>query len=94
MKLDKVVHEPGRLSILVVLEGGKEADFNSLLKTLGLTRGNLSRHIGKLQTAGYIKVNKTFKGKIPHTSYQITTKGSAALAEYWQGIDAFRQLGR
>ncbi len=94
MEIDKIIHEPARLRIMMILSGVELADFNFLLTTLSLTRGNLSRHMEKLESAGYLKVNKSFKGKIPNTSYQLTQKGSKALAQYWENLDAVRQLGR
>ena len=94
MTLDKTIHEPNRLRIMMVLSGLDTADFNFLLTTLSLTRGNLSRHIEKLESATYLKIKKSFKGKMPNTSYQITQKGSKALTQYWKNIDAVRKLAR
>jgi DNA-binding MarR family transcriptional regulator len=94
MEIDKIIHEPARLRIVMILAGVEQADFNFLLKTLSLTRGNLSRHVEKLESAAYINVKKTFNGKIPNTSYQLTRKGSRALAQYWENLDAVRRLGR
>jgi DNA-binding MarR family transcriptional regulator len=94
MKFDKIIHEPARLRIMMVLSGLEQADFNFLLTTLNLTRGNLSRHMEKLESADYLKVKKSFKGKVPNTSYQLTQKGSKALAQYWENLDAVRQLGQ
>ena len=94
MEIDKVIHEPARLRIMMILSGIEEADFNFLVKTLNLTRGNLSRHMEKLEAAAYVIVEKSFKGKLPNTSYKITPKGAEALAQYWQDIDAVRQLGQ
>jgi DNA-binding transcriptional ArsR family regulator len=94
MKFDRIIHEPARLRIMMILAGLEQADFNFLLTTLSLTRGNLSRHMEKLESAGYLKVKKSFKGKVPNTSYQIKQKGSKALAQYWENLDAVRQLGR
>ena len=93
MKFDKIIHEPARLRIMMILTGVEQADFNFLVTTLSLTRGNLSRHMEKLESAGYIKVKKTFKGKMPNTSYQITQKGSKALTQYWENLDGIRQIG-
>ena len=92
MEFDKVIHEPARLRIMMVLSGLEGADFNFLLTTLSLTRGNLSRHVEKLESAAYIKVKKSFKGKVPNTSYQLTQKGSKALAQYWENLDTIRRL--
>lgn len=94
MEFDKTIHEPNRLRVMMVLSGLDAADFNFLLTTLSLTRGNLSRHMEKLESAGYLKVKKSFKGKMPNTSYQLTQKGSKALTQYWQNIDEVRQLGK
>ncbi|MHC4722502.1 MAG: transcriptional regulator [Planctomycetota bacterium] len=94
MEIDKIIHEPARLRIMMILAGLEQADFNFLLKTLSLTRGNLSRHVEKLESAAYLKVKKSFNGKIPNTSYQLTRKGSKALAQYWENLDAVRRLGQ
>ena len=93
MELDKIIHEPARLRIMMVLAGVEEADFNFLLTTLEMTRGNLSRHVEKLETAGYVEIKKTFVGKMPNTSYKITKDGKNALSQYWKGIDEVRRLG-
>ena len=93
MEFDRVIHAPARLRIMMILSGVEQADFNFLLTTLSLTRGNLSRHLEKLEAAGYLNVKKTFKGKIPNTSYQLTQQGSGALAQYWENLDVIRQSG-
>jgi len=94
MEFDKIIHEPARLRIMMILAGLEQADFNFLLTTLSLTRGNLSRHVEKLESAGYLKVKRFFKGKVRNTSYQLTQKGSKALAQYWENLDAVRRLGQ
>ena len=94
MEIDKIIHEPARLRIMMILSGVEQADFNFLLTTLSLTRGNLSRHVEKLESAGYLKVKKSFKGKVPNTGYELTQKGSRALTQYWEDVDAIRQLGQ
>ena len=91
MEIDKIIHEPARLRIMMILDGVEQADFTFLATTLNLTRGNLNRHIEKLESAGYLKVERSFKGKVRNTSYQITREGSKALAQYWEDIDAIRQ---
>lgn len=90
--LDRTIHEPARLRVLTILAGVDVADFNFLLNTLGLTKGNLSSHMDRLEKAGFIQMDKSFNGKIPHTEYQITDDGRAALEGYWQEIDAIRSL--
>ena len=91
--LDRLIHEPARLRILTILSGVDVTDFNFLHNTLGLTKGNLSSHMDKLEKAGYVSVNKEFNGRIPHTEFCITEDGRAALEQYWKDIDAIRSLG-
>jgi len=94
MKFDKIIHEPTRLRVMMILAGLEQADFTFLVTTLGLTRGNLNRHMEKLESAGYLKVKRSFKGKVRNTSYQLTQKGSKALAQYWENLDAVRRSGQ
>lgn len=91
-ELDRTIHEPARLRILTILSGVDAADFSFLLTALGLTKGNLSSHMDKLEKAGYVQVEKGFVGRIPHTDFQITPAGRAALDQYWNDLDAIRQL--
>ncbi len=90
--LDRTIHEPARLRILTLLSGVDVVDFSFLLSTLGLTKGNLSSHMDKLEKAGFVEVEKSFNGRIPHTEFRITAAGRDALHEYWQGIDAIRAM--
>jgi DNA-binding transcriptional ArsR family regulator len=87
---DPIVHQPTRLRIMMLLSGLKEADFNFLLNTLGLTKGNLSVQSAKLEEAGYIEITKAFEGKIPRTTYRLAALGRQRLAEYWQAMDSIR----
>ena len=80
--LDRIVHEPARLSILTILDAVEEADFLYLQREGGFTQGNLSSHLVKLEEAGYVQIKKTFKGKLPLTLCSLTTKGERALADY------------
>jgi DNA-binding MarR family transcriptional regulator len=91
--LDAVVHQPTRLRIMVLLSGLAAADFNFLLNTLGLTRGNLSAQSAKLEEAGYVEVTKSFVGRVPRTTYQLTPAGREALEGYWQVMDGIRGEG-
>ena len=90
--LDRTIHEPARLRIVTILSGVDAADFSFLLETLGLTKGNLSSHMDRLEKAGYVEIIKSFKGKIPHTEFRLTKDGREALAAYWAGLDAIRAL--
>lgn len=82
LELNRIIHEPARLAILAVLDAAEEVDFKFLLAATGLTRGNLSRQATKLEEAGYIQIRKYYKGKIPATSYHITTEGQKAFIAY------------
>ena len=65
LEIDRMVHEPARLKIMAFLSMLENADFTFLVSRLGLTMGNLSAHVSKLQEAGYIEVDKRFKGNRP-----------------------------
>jgi len=80
------VHEPVRLAILKIMTSAKQVDFNFLLTTLGVTKGNLATHINKLETTGFIEVKKQFRGKMPHTSYKITRTGRRQFQKYWENM--------
>jgi DNA-binding transcriptional ArsR family regulator len=90
--LDRTIHEPARLRIVTILSGVDVADFNFLLEALGLTKGNLSSHMDRLEKAGYVEVIKSFRGKLPHTEFRLTPSGREALTSYWHGLDAIRAL--
>jgi len=81
-QLDRMVHEPARLMILMVLQGAGEADFLYLQRECGLTQGNLSSHLAKLEQAGYVEIEKKFKGKLPLTICRLTGSGKEALGAY------------
>ena len=80
--VDRVIHEPARLLIVTLLSAVREADFLYLQRESGLTKGNLSSHLLKLEQAGYIEIHKTFRGKIPLTLLCLTRSGGAALEGY------------
>jgi DNA-binding transcriptional ArsR family regulator len=84
--LDRVIHEPARLTIMALLSSIASADFLFLLKQSGLTKGNLSVHLSRLEEAGYIQVEKTFRGKIPHTEYRLTQEGKVAFDHYRKSL--------
>lgn len=92
MELDRLIHEPARLRLLTILSGLDMADFAFLQSTLGLTKGNLSSHMDRLEKAGFVEVIKSFNGKIPHTDYRLTKFGRKSLLDYWAGLDAIRAL--
>ena len=82
--IDKIIHEPARLMIMANLYVVESADFTFLMNQTGLTWGNLSSHITKLENAGYVVVEKTFVGKRPYSLLHLTEDGRAAFQTYRQ----------
>ena len=80
--LDPLIHEAARLVIVSVLNECQVADFNFLLGTTGLTRGNLSVHMARLVAAGYVEEAKEFVDRKPHTEYRLTPAGRGAFKRY------------
>jgi DNA-binding transcriptional ArsR family regulator len=92
--LDRVIHEPARLLLVALLASVKEADFLWLQRESGLTKGNLSSHLVRLEEAGYVAVQKTFKGKIPLTVLRLTRTGKAAFDVYKKQMNGLLALDR
>ena len=88
-KLDPILHSELRLAVMSILIGVDEADFTYLKKQTGATSGNLSVQIDKLMAAGYITVEKGFKGKVPHTTCKITTTGQDAFNKYVESLKEY-----
>ncbi len=86
--IDPLVHAPARLFILSLLAHAEQADFLYLLHATGLTKGNLSAHLAKLEKAAYIEVEKTYRGKYPLTLYRLTPIGWDALHAYHQAMQS------
>jgi DNA-binding MarR family transcriptional regulator len=86
LELDRVIHEPARLVILTVCASAEEVEFKFLETTTGLSKGNLSSHVSKLEQAGYVEVIKAFRKKMPVTSFKITKAGRDALEAYWTAL--------
>jgi len=87
--VDKLIHEPARLNIMTRLYVVESADFLFLMRQTSLTFGNLSSHMSKLESAGYIKIKKEFIGKKPHTMIFLTKKGRTAFEEYRKKMEQF-----
>lgn len=87
--LDRLIHEPARLLTVTILASVVSADFLFLQRETGLTKGNLSAHLSKLEEAGYVKIEKTFKGKLPLTVCKLTSSGKKALIQYRQQLQEF-----
>jgi DNA-binding transcriptional ArsR family regulator len=81
-EVDRVIHEPARLLIVALLSSVREADFLFLQRETGLTKGNLSSHLARLEEAGYIRIEKGFRGKIPQTICSLTPEGRTAFKLY------------
>jgi DNA-binding MarR family transcriptional regulator len=90
--LDRLIHEPGRLAILTVLSSVADADFVFLQRATGLTKGNLSSHLTKLQDAGLVEIEKRFIRKKPNTNVALTPLGKKRIAEHWQQLDQLKRL--
>lgn len=91
--VDRVVHEPGRLMVLACLAVVSKADYLYVQRQTGLTQGNLSSHLAKLEAAGYVAVEKSFVGKVPRTLLQLTKSGREALLAYRDRlVDVLSQL--
>jgi DNA-binding MarR family transcriptional regulator len=80
--VDRLIHEPARLMILTLLYAVDSADFLYLLQETSLTKGNLSSHLSKLEAAGYVEIEKTFRGKVSLTVCRLTLAGREAFRAY------------
>ena len=87
--LDPLLHSELRLGVMSILLGVEEADFVFLRQETGATAGNLSVQLDKLQKAGYIAIEKTFRGKMPCTLCRITEEGIRAFANYVEALRSY-----
>jgi len=90
--VDRLVHEPGRLAILTLLSAVADADFVFLQRTTGLTKGNLSSHLAKLEAAGLVTIEKRFVRKKPNTSVALTAAGKRRIASHWDQLERLKAL--
>lgn len=90
--LDPLLHSELRLAIVSILIGVEEADFVYIRTETGATAGNLSVQIDKLQKAGYIEVEKGFRGKMPRTVCRITNSGREAFAQYVETLKEYLKM--
>ena len=93
-KLDPLLHAEVRLAVMSILAGVESADFTFIKKQTGATAGNLSVQIDKLTTAGYITVEKGFKGKMPCTTCKITLEGRDAFQAYVDALKEYLSAGK
>jgi len=82
LDVDRLIHEPARLMLMALLYVVDSADFTFLMAQTGLSWGNLSSHMTRLENAGYIEVEKEFKGRRPHTMLSLTEQGREAFRRY------------
>ena len=93
-ELDEKVHQRVRLGVLAVLAEAERADFNYLRETLGVTDGNLSRHLAVLDEAGYVRITKGFEGRRPRTWISATKRGREAFAAEVSSLEALLERSR
>ena len=87
--IDRLIHEPSRLVIMMHLYVVESADFQFLQHQTEMTPGNLSSHLRKLEDAGYVEVTKEFWDRTPHTAPKLTKKGREAFKEYRRNVKRF-----
>ena len=87
--VDRLIHEPSRSIILAILSAVESADFLYLQRETGLTKGNLSVHLSKLEEAGYVNIEKTYRGKVPLTLCRMTDTGRKAFETYRKQLKQF-----
>ncbi|MFL6195279.1 MAG: transcriptional regulator [Thermoanaerobaculia bacterium] len=88
--LDRTVHDPARLAILTALSACDRADFLFLLRITGLTKGNLSSHLSKLEEAGLVEIEKQFVGKKAQTLVRLSDNGRRSVESYWNEMEELR----
>ncbi len=87
-QLDKLIHDRTRLGIVSALAANERLSFTDLKNLLNTTDGNISVHARKLEDAGYLVCEKSFKGRTPLTEYSITSSGREALGKYLDHMEA------
>src|SRR5436305_15226664 len=88
--LDRRVHDPARLAILTALSACERADFLFLLRITGLTKGNLSSHLSKLEEAGLVEIEKRFVQKKTQALVSLSDAGRGAVESYWREMEEIR----
>jgi DNA-binding MarR family transcriptional regulator len=89
VEVDRLIHEPARLMIVAILSAVESADFLYLQRETGLTKGNLSSHLARLEEGGYVHIEKTYRGKLPLTICRLTQAGQKAFQEYRKNLKKF-----
>jgi DNA-binding transcriptional ArsR family regulator len=89
--LDRRIHDPARLAILTALSACERADFLFLLRLTGLTKGNLSSHLSKLEEAGLVEIEKRFVEKKTQTLVRLSDAGRQSIEGYWREMEELRE---
>jgi DNA-binding transcriptional ArsR family regulator len=89
--LDRRIHDPARLAILTALSSCERADFLFLQRITGLTKGNLSSHLSKLEEAGLVEIEKRFVGKKTQTLVRLSDAGRQSIEGYWRDMEEIRE---
>ena len=87
--LNSLIHAPARLKVMTQLYVLDAADATFLVNRTGLTWGNLSTHVAKLEAGGYVKLEKGFRGKKPRTMISLTKKGREGFRQYRASMQTF-----
>jgi DNA-binding MarR family transcriptional regulator len=90
-EIDRLIHEPARLTLLTVLSSCEKADFTFLQNITGISKGNLSVQISRLESGALITVKRTIYNKKTRTTVQLTKYGRAQIVRYWQVMDDLRE---
>ena len=92
--LDRLVHEPSRLAILTALSACRTADYRFLQVLTGLSSGNLSNHLAKLEEGGLVTIEKSFRGRMRHTAVRLTASGRESIRRHWTRLKELQQAAR
>lgn len=92
LNFDRMIHEPGRLAIMTVLSSVNGADFTFLQQVTGLTKGNLSSHLTKLEMAELLTIEKRFVHKKSHTTASLTKLGRQRISAHWKQLDRLKDV--
>ena len=91
---DRLIHDPSRLAILSALLACVDADFQYLLAVTGLSKGNLSSHLSKLEAGGLVQISKGYERKIPWTRAALTADGRRRVEAHWTRLEKLRRRAR
>jgi DNA-binding transcriptional ArsR family regulator len=90
-EVNRLIHEPARLAILTVLSACKSAEFLFLQSATGLSKGNLSAQISRLEEAGLVEVEKSIRRKKQLTTISLNRRSRNEMAQYWLTMEKIRK---